>query len=91
MDTELAQMIGNMQASLGRIEQKIDSHKEAFTQHIQDDHLAYKAISSLRETVGDLQVAVAKQKGFITGVGAAASAVGAAVAWLIERMWGGHS
>jgi hypothetical protein len=46
----------DIQRTLGRIEQKIDSHVEAFDKHVEMDVLAYQAI-------GVLKTDVAKQKG----------------------------
>jgi hypothetical protein len=69
--------------SLGRIEQKIDSHTEAFNQHIAMDMEAYKAISELRQTA-------AKQKGFITAMGAIAGGLSYAVGYLAEKIFLPH-
>jgi hypothetical protein len=57
----------DIQRTLGRIEQKIDSHVEAFDKHVEMDVLAYQAI-------GTLKTDVAKQKGaakMLTMVGTA--------------------
>ena len=77
-------------AVLARIEQKLDSHmgafeehREAFAKHIEDDRKAYGAII-------DLKVAQANQRGFLTALGLAASGLGAALGWLVERTLGHH-
>lgn len=72
----------DIQRTLGRIEEKIDSHVKAFDKHVDMDMQAYHVI-------GDLQKTQAKQKGFLSAVGVLGSGMGAALGWLVERMIGG--
>jgi hypothetical protein len=79
MDTELANMLGEIHGSLGRIEQKIDSHKEAFDKHVEMDMEAYKAI-------GEQGRQIARQKGFLAGMGAVGGLIGAVATWAADRL-----
>jgi|GEM_PF-2309764 len=73
----------DIQRTLGRIEQKIDSHVEAFDKHVTMDMEAYKAIGALRTDT-------AKQKGYMTAMGAIGGVVVTALGYLVDRMFGQH-
>jgi hypothetical protein len=76
-----------IQRSLGRIEQKIDSHISEFGKHGEEDTRRFEA---LFETTGKLKATQERQRGFLGGLTAAGTAVGAGIGYLIERMTLGH-
>jgi hypothetical protein len=74
--------------ALGRIEQKIDSAAAAVITHTAHDETVQKL---LFERIEVLQLAHAKQRGFISAIAAVASLVSAGVGYLIEKLlFGGH-
>lgn len=77
------EILFQIQNSLGRIEQKIDSHVDNFRKHEESDAKAYKAIDELR-------LGSARQKGFITALTTVGSVLGAGIGYLIERVTIGH-
>jgi len=71
--------------TLGRIEQKLDSHLDAFNRHIEDDKRMGRAIY-------DLSQAQSKQRGFFAGLSTVGSLIGAGIGYLVERwITGSHS
>lgn len=72
-----------MSESLGRIEQKIDSHVEAFDKHVAMDMEAYKVI-------GNLKTDAAKQKGYIAAVGAICAGLVTVAGSVLDRVFFGH-
>ena len=79
--------IGKVFESLGRIEQKIDSHIDTVVNHVAHDEMVQKA---LFERVETLQLAHAKQKGAIKMIGMVGSAVGAGIGYVAEKIFFGH-
>ena len=79
--------IGKVFESLGRIEQKIDSHIDTVANHVAHDEMVQKA---LFERVETLQLAHAKQKGAIKMIGMVGSAVGAGIGYVAEKIFFGH-
>lgn len=77
------EILYQIQNSLGRIEQKIDSHITSFKQHELSDATYYKAID-------DLRLNSARQKGFISALVSVGSVLGAGIGYLIERVTIGH-
>lgn len=73
--------MADIQRSLGRIEQKIDSHVKAFDEHVEMDRKAYK-------TLFDVSKAQAKQKGFISGAVAVAGAIGGVAGVALHKLLG---
>jgi|HubBroStandDraft_5_1064220.scaffolds.fasta_scaffold82111_3 hypothetical protein len=69
--------------SLGRIEQKIDGHTQWMTKHVEDDKL-------IASDVRKLQIAAARQKGFIAALGAAAAFISGIVGYVIEYFVSGR-
>jgi hypothetical protein len=82
IDIQLSGVLGDIQQSLGRIEQKVDGTSAWMHQHALDDKTQFEEISSKVDT---LRIAGAKQRGFISALGAVGTAVGAGVGYLIER------
>ncbi len=78
------EILFDIQKSLGRIEQKIDSHLVNFASHEEKDLRAYKALD-------DLRLASARQKGFFSALATAGGAIGAGLGYLIERVTIGHN
>lgn len=76
-----------IQRSLGRIEQKIDSAATALTAHSEKDERVQKA---LFERIEGLQMSHARQKGFITALTSLGSVVGAVGGYVAERLLGHH-
>jgi hypothetical protein len=69
------EVLFEIQRSLGRIEQKIDGHSTALTQHVADDKVVARALFERIET---LQLSHASQRGAArvwSMVGAAAGAL----------------
>ena len=83
MSEKIIEMLGAICESQGRIEQKIDSHVKAFDLHLEDDKHAYKAIVSLEKSM-------ARQKGFLTAIGAVSGGIVYAIGWLVEHTFGLH-
>lgn len=83
MDTDLAVMLGDIQKSLGRIEQKVDGAGTNLKDHIDHDEKVTKAVF---ERIEALQTSQAKQKGYIAGMVTAGSALGGVLGWLGE-LW----
>lgn len=79
------EQIAEVFSSLGRIEQKIDSHIDTVEKHAEHDDAVHKLLFSRVET---LQLAHARQRGFITAIAAVGSAVAGGVGYLLERIWG---
>lgn len=77
------ELMADIQRSLGRIEQKIDSHVKAFDEHVEMDRRAY-------ETIFTLSKAHAKQRGFMTALGTVGTMLGASAGYLIEKFGLGH-
>jgi hypothetical protein len=84
MDNDLAKLLGDMRGDLGRIEGKLDAHKESFDRHLQQDMEAYKVIGQLKQEQ-------ARMRGFLAGVGSLGGLLGAAATYLFEHVFGGHS
>jgi len=83
MSDKILEMLGDIRESQGRIEQKIESQVKAFEDHVADDREAYKAIIALK-------IGQARQKGFLTAVGAISGGVVYALGWVIEKTLGLH-
>lgn len=77
------EVLYDIQRSLGRIEQKIDSHVLNFADHVKADELMYVAVDNLK-------LGSARQKGFFSALASAGTALGAGVGYLIERFTLGH-
>ena len=69
--------------SLSRIEEKIDGHISAFNDHVNMDMKAYHAIAELKE-------GAAKQKGYLTAMGAVGGGVVAALGYIADKLFGVH-
>lgn len=81
------EILFEMQRSLGRIEQKIDSAAAALADHAADDKTVQKA---LFERIEGLQMSHARQKGFITALTSLGSVIGAVGGYVAERVLGHH-
>lgn len=77
------EILYQIQNSLGRIEQKIDSHIDNFRKHEEEDRAARAELDKLR-------LGSARQKGFITALTTVGSVLGAGIGYLIERVTIGH-
>ncbi len=82
-DNDVMGILLSIKEDIGEIKGTLNGHVRAFDDHVQMDMKAYKAI-------GELQRDSARQKGFITALGFAASGLGAALGWLVERVTLGH-
>jgi hypothetical protein len=72
----------DIQKALGRIEQKVDSSTDMMKTHIAEDKTSFATVDAGLDI---LRLASAKQKGFLSAVGAVASVIGAAMGYLIDR------
>jgi len=81
------EVLMDIQRSLGRIEQKIDSHVQQFADHADEDTRRFTALFRAVDSVKTKQE---RQRGFIAGMTAAGTALGAGMAWLAEKMFLGH-
>jgi hypothetical protein len=71
-----------IQRSLGRIEQKIDSAADTLVAHTADDKRIQTAFF---DRIEKLQLAQARQRGFITALGTVGSVLGAGFGYFVER------
>jgi hypothetical protein len=81
-----SEQIERVFGALSRIETKLDTHVDSMEAHVAHDQTIHTALFSRVET---LQLAHARQKGFITAIAGVASAAAAGIGYLIER-WLGH-
>jgi hypothetical protein len=71
--------------ALARIEQKIDGHTAWMLQHVADDKI-------VADRVAGMQLAAAKQKGFMAGISLLGVIISTAVGWILDwKFGGGHS
>lgn len=73
--------------ALARIEQKIDGHIGTVQAHMEHDEVVQKA---LFERVEKLQLASARQKGYMTAMGALGGVLATAVGYVVDKMLGHH-
>lgn len=73
--------------ALGRIESKLDSHVDTVEKHVAHDETIQKLLFERIET---LQLSHARQKGFVTALVAAGSAIAGAIGWALEYFLGRH-
>jgi hypothetical protein len=74
-----------IQRSLGRIEQKIDSAASSLIAHTEHDETVQKA---LFERIEQLQMSHARQKGFITALTSLGAVIGSVSGYVAERLLG---
>jgi hypothetical protein len=74
------EILARMAGSLERIESKLDEHATRFDRHVADDALV----------AHDVRMLARHQRGFISGVFATATAIGAGAVYAIERLLGRH-
>lgn len=83
-DDRISAQLTDIARVLGRVEGKLDATASTLSQHVEED-------KALTQDVRVLQLARARQAGFLTAVGSISAIVGSAIVWCIERMIGsGH-
>lgn len=81
---DIYNLLVNMRGDLGRLEGKFDGHAIAFKAHVEDD----KAIV---ESVQKLQIAAARQRGFVAAISTVGAVVGAGLGAAVDYFSrGGH-
>jgi hypothetical protein len=68
---------------IGELQGDLRGHATAFAEHLKSDAV-------LTESVRELELAAAKQRGFIRAIGLVGSGLGAAVGYLLEKLMLGH-
>ena len=81
------EQIGEVFKSLGRIEQKIDSHIDTVANHVEHDEKVQKY---LFDKLDVLEASHNKQKGAIKIICTVGSAVGAGIGYVAEKIFFGH-
>lgn len=79
MDTQLATALSEIQRTLGRIESSVETQVKNFEAHVASDKLMAADISAL-------QLSQARQRGFIAGITAVATAIGSMVAVIAHKL-----
>jgi len=70
--------------SLGRIEQKVDSHLLWMTAHVAEDKL-------MAVDIGILKIAQARQRGFIAALGVVAAFISGLIGYAVEYFASGRA
>jgi len=82
-----ADQIERVFGALARIEQKIDGHIDTVKDHMDHDQLVQTEIFKRVET---LQMASAKQRGYMTAMGAIGGVLVTAIGYVVDKMLGHH-
>lgn len=82
-----SEQIERVFGALGRIESKLDAHVSTVENHVHRDEEIHKLLFS---RVENLQLAHARQKGFIAALTAVGTAIGGGIGYLVQR-WLGHT
>lgn len=77
---QIAQVFG----ALGRIEQKIDNHTDWMEAHVKEDRL-------MAESIQKLQLAHARQRGFMTALAAVGGVISGLIGYAVEYFASGRA
>jgi hypothetical protein len=83
-NADLMGVMMDIKQDLGVLKAKADGQTAWMTKHVADD-------AALAADVKSLQLGAARQKGFLTAVGAIGTVLGSAAGWFIERVINGGS
>lgn len=73
----------DIKGDIGRVQAAAESNADKIKEHIEADT---RRFTSLYDDLGELKTSHARQRGFIGGLTAAGTALGAAIGYLIEKM-----